>query len=206
MEVIVCCNGRVSPGKGGAPGLGSPNLPHLCDSKAAGSLVPIRFLFRDLESPFSYFPLFLRGCSLRVFELQLTQTGFLSAAKAFGGVLPCPWPEQHGGSAPAAVLLGSPWLGLVVPSALAAANASRAAAGGAVCAPNTSPGLGVQLCPCRVPAILLLCYGLCRDACLIPAGWAALASTRCVPALLARLRLLVTAQSSTWRSCSVLGG
>lgn len=168
--------------------------------------MPIRFLFRDLESPFSYFPLFLRGCSLRVFELQLTQTGFLSAAKAFGGVLPCPWPEQHGGSAPAAVLLGSPWLGLVVPSALAAANASRAAAGGAVCAPNTSPGLGVQLCPCRVPAILLLCYGLCRDACLIPAGWAALASTRCVPALLARLRLLVTAQSSTWRSCSVLGG
>lgn len=109
MEVIVCCNGRVSPGKGRAPGLGSPSLPHLCDSKAAGSLVPICFLFRDLELPFSYFPLFLWGCSLRVFELQPTQAGFLSAAKAFRGVFPCPWPEQHGGSAPAAILLGPFW-------------------------------------------------------------------------------------------------
>lgn len=87
---------------------------------------------------------------------------------------------------PSGALLGPPWLGLVVPSALAAADASRAAAGGAVCAPSTSPGLGVQLCPCHVPANLLLCHGLCRDACLIQAGWAVLASTRCVPALLAR--------------------
>lgn len=207
MKVIVCCNGNVFPGKGRAPGLGSPSLPHLCDGKAAGSLVPICFLFRDLELLFFLIsPLFLRGCDLRVFELQPTQMRFLSAASAFGGAFPCPRPEQHRGSAPAGVLLwpfssppGWAWWSCLPWQLLRPAGLQL----GMQSVPPAPPGLGVQLCPTacqRAPCCATGCAEIPvssispampqHDAALQPrvpaeaqAGWAALASIPRVPGL-----------------------